>query len=360
MNLLKQASIPPIWQWTLWTVLAVVLGGMLGIAVNPAYAAIATTTDVTAVKLYRGSTIIAASDPNNARYVANFTPEACRLRKALEIEAEGPTRTSGTATYNCQVEERTTVAFAPDPTCDPPREPETQQVACPNDPTRSFTQTRAWTIAPHPTCEVAGAWLPATPSETDCPPPELAVPSGVTATTVSTSEIRVTWNVVPDALAYSLRRCIGSSCDPMAFTALRCVQGLAQSHVTLNPGITVRYQVQASRTADCTGELSQPSVPPVSATTLEDTTPPPPPPPPVACADRVCRLNWSHPGEVAAEGFRIVFGLDEGELTRVVQVGAVTTAQVTVPAAGTWYFAVIAFAGGNDSPLSNIQSQQVQ
>lgn len=86
-----------------------------------------------------------------------------------------------------------------------------------------------------------------------------------------------------------------------------------------------------------------------------------PAPPPIACANRVCRLSWTHAGTPAA-GFRMVYGQRADQLTGSVQVtpGTVTTGEVTVTAAGTWYFAVIAFGGGNDSPLSNIQSQEVQ
>ena len=357
MNPLKRLTLP---QWLLLGVVFAVL--LLAMTSFAHAAAQEPPVEVTAVKLFKGSTIIAASDPKHARYVADFTPEACRFLKNAEKERDAAARTSGQATYNCQVEERTIVTFIPHPTCAPPRAPETRQEACPNDPARTFTQTQTWTIAPHPTCESPTGWVPATPSATDCPPLVLAAPSGVTATAVSTSEIRVSWNVVPDALAYSLRRCIGASCDPMAFTALRCVQGLTQPHVTLGAGVTVRYQVQASRTADCTGDLSQPSLPVVSATTLTTTPPPPPPPPPpTACTGRVCTVSWAHDGPVA-DGFRVVYGTNANELVRVVQVtpGTVRTTQVTMPSAGIWHFGVKAYIGANESAVSNIRVHTIQ
>lgn len=334
---------------------------------NQAHAAGSITSSVTAVKLYRGASIVVSSDPNSATYRAEFTQDACRIEKNARAMAEAVAKVTGnpyTAQWKCQVEERDTWSYVATPTCPPPRAAETRQTTCPNDPARTFTQTQTWTIAPHPTCETPTGWTPATPSATDCPAPApqpLPAPSGVTATAVSTSEIRVAWNVVPDALAYSLRRCIGATCDPMAQPALRCVQGLTQPHVTLGAGVTVRYQVQSSRTADCT-DLGLPSTPIVAATTLTTTPPPPPPPPPpTACTGRVCTVSWSHDGPVA-DGFRVVYGNSENELVHVVQVvpGSVRTTQVTMPSGGVWYFGVRAYIGANESAVSNIRVHTVQ
>lgn len=70
-----------------------------------------------AVKLYRGTSIIAASDPAHATYIANFTPEACRALKELRWKAEAAAKTSGAkVTYKCQIEERSIITFhAPPP-----------------------------------------------------------------------------------------------------------------------------------------------------------------------------------------------------------------------------------------------------
>jgi hypothetical protein len=68
----------------------------------------------TAVKLYRGTTIIAASDPSHSTYRANFTPEACRALKEQRWKAEAATKTSGSkVTYKCQIEERSIITFHP-------------------------------------------------------------------------------------------------------------------------------------------------------------------------------------------------------------------------------------------------------
>jgi hypothetical protein len=371
MNHLRQMSIPPLAQWALWIALTMVVTGFLGLAVNPAFAALATDPipNNRTVRMQKGSSTLTrdprtiTADNPTGDPMPTLTPENCVGIRNSIIEHDALTRVSGANVYKCIIEYSAPVSFRANATCAPPRPIETRHTACPNDPERLFTQTQTWTIAPHPTCEVAAGWVPATPSAEDCPPPVLGVPSGVTATAVSSSEIRVSWGVVPDALAYSLRRCIGATCDPMSQPALRCVQGLAQPHVTLGAGITVRYQVQASRTADCLGELSAPSTPVVSATTLTGTTPPPPPPPPppTACAGRVCTVSWSHDGPVA-DGFRVVYGTNENELVRVIQVtpGTVRTTQVTMPAAGVWYFGVRAYIGANESAVSNIRVQTVQ
>lgn len=74
-----------------------------------------------AVKLYRGTSIIAASDPKHPTYRPNFTPEACRILKAERWQAEASTKTSGPkVTYNCQFEERSIITFVPPPVVFPP------------------------------------------------------------------------------------------------------------------------------------------------------------------------------------------------------------------------------------------------
>lgn len=366
-------KLPPLWQWALAIATVVVLSAMLGLLANPAFAALATDPipNNRTVKMMKGSSTltrdprtITAQNPTGDVWSPALTPENCVPTRDALIRFDALTRQSGSNVYKCVIEYSAPVTFKANATCAPPRAPETRQVACPNDPSRLFTQTQTWTVAPAPTCEIAGGWVPATPTAEQCPPPQLAAPTGVTATPVSTSEIRVKWNVVPGAVAYSVRRCIGSSCDPMGFTALRCTQLLEQPHVTLPAGITVRYQVQASRTADCSGELGPPSTPVVSATTFT-TTPtepgPEPPAPPSACTGRVCEVTWTHDGPTA-DGFRVVYGRRETELTGAVQVvpGSVRRTTVTMPETGVWYFGCLAFIGANTSPVSNIIVRTVQ
>lgn len=262
-----------------------------------------TAEQVTAVKLYRSTTIIASSDPKHARYVEGFTPAACRTLLEQRWKAEAATRTSGSVTYKCAIEERTHVKFQP-----------------------ALSQ--------------------------------LPMPTGVVAKAESTATIKVSWNPVADAVAYSIQRCLGEGCTN--FTQLSCIQALSRVHGALNPGTTVRYKVAGARDASCAqlGVLSGIE----QATTLTGTTPPPDPEqPPSACTGTVCQLNWTHDDPVA-EGFRVVYGRSATELTQVAQVtpGSARATELKMPTTGVWYFAVKAFAGGNESPVSNIVVRAVQ
>jgi hypothetical protein len=324
--------------------------------------AASTQTLSTGVSLWRGTSKLSDSmnrvvDPATGVLTA-LTPENCPGIRDRIIQKDALTRTTGTATYRCQVDLRAIVTFQANQTCSPPRAPVTRQTACPNDPTRTFTQTQTWTIAPYPTCEVAGAWLPATPPADACPPTQLPAPTGVSTTTISASEIKVQWNVVPDAVAYSLRRCIGGTCEPLDRTPLLCTQILEARHTTLSAGLTVSYRVIASRTADCSTQLGIPSaiVTGTTATTATVTDLVVP----RACASRVCDVSWTPEG--AADGFRIFYSRTDGIWANApVQVaGSVTRTNVTMPETGIWYFAVKAFIGGTESPLSNVVVRDVQ
>lgn len=349
------------------------LGVMLWLAVMSRAAEAAVVQDPipnnVSVRIMKGSSTL-TRDPRTITAdrplgdpMPTLTTDNCVGIRNDIIRFDGLTRTTGANVYKCVVEYSAPVTFKANPTCPSPPPDQTRPGTCPAGTQGSWTQTGTTTYSAAPACAPTVTWRPVMPPEGACtptPPPALPAPTGVTATPVSTSEIRVRWGIVPDAVAYSLRRCIGVSCDPLAVPALRCVQGLEQSHVSLNPGITVRYQVQAARTADCSGELSLPSDPPVSATTLA--TPVPPEQQPSSCVGRTCTLRWSYSGTPPAEGFRVVYGRSATTLPGSKQFtgGSLTAGEVTLTEGGTWFFAVIAFGGGNDSPLSNIITLTVQ
>jgi hypothetical protein len=295
-------------------------------------------------RAYRGSSFstLVCSNSSEAAMLACIAADAERRATSTRYQLRYPNRYVS-VTYTT-------------PTCPALPASETRAATCPSGTTGTFPQTRSYTAAAYPTCSIAGAWLPATPPEGTCPPTQLPAPTGVVATVVSTSEIRVRWNVVPDAVAYSLRRCIGATCDPMSVPRLTCTQQLEQAHVTLNPGVTVRYQVEASRAADCSGQLGLPSSPVVSATTLTVT----PTPVTRACTSRVCDVSWTPDGP--ADGFRVFYSRTDGTwaIAPVQVAGSVTRTNVTMPETGIWYFAVKAFIGGTESPLSNVIVRDVQ
>jgi hypothetical protein len=264
----------------------------------------------TAVKLYRGSSIIAASDPKSSVFVDEFTPAACEAMREARWQEEAATRTSGTATYRCQVEERATIAFHPAPvqTCgDKPADLQEPR-ACPAGTVGTWLQDRVYTLRPYPECWVLGDWTPSAPpagmcspvdsdgdgvpdSADQCPnvyaqtlngcpasPSLLPAPTNVRAEGISTSAIRVSWNAVTGAAAYSIERCIGATCT--GFSQLICVTTTSRTHTSLPVNLTARYRVRASRDAGCgtaTGNLGAYSAI-VSGTTLSAT------PTPVNCA----------------------------------------------------------------------------
>jgi hypothetical protein len=340
-----------------------------------------------AVKLYRGSTIIAASDPRSAVYVPNFTPAACEQLRESRWQAEALTRTSGEATYKCQVEQRAIIRFHPAPTCPPLPPPEGRVVDCPAGYTGAYTQTLSYSAAPYPTCAVPGEWMPTTPpascvpidsdndgvpdSRDECPtvqatspngcpatpPAQLAAPTNVRAEGISTSAIRVTWDAVTGAAAYSLERCIGATCT--GFTQLLCVTGTGGTHTSLPANLTARYRVRASRDAACgtaAGNLGAYSAI-VSGTTLSV---------PAGTAS----VGWTPPTQntdgtalTNLAGYRISYGTDPNALVHTLQIANPGVSSYTVGnlAPGTWHFAVRAYtSGGTESVNSNVTSKIIQ
>ena len=79
-----------------------------------------------------------------------------------------------------------------------------------------------------------------------------------------------------------------------------------------------------------------------------------------APAPRTAILNWQHTG--ATEGFRVVYGTSATALPSTIQIANPTarTYTVTLPAAGTYFFAVKAYNSGLESDLSNVVSKTVQ
>lgn len=171
----------------------------------------------TAVKLYRGVSIIAASDPNSKVHVPGFTAAACELLLEARWQKEAVTRTSGSATYKCQVEERAIVSFhrAPvtsPPTCGAKPADEQQQQTCPLGTTGTWLQDRVWTLQPYPTCWTQGQWTPSSPPADMCapvPPPtcpdvpadrRIDCPTGYTGTWTQRAQVgpaptcAITWS----------------------------------------------------------------------------------------------------------------------------------------------------------------------
>lgn len=379
--------------------------------------------------------------------------ESCRIALQAQRQLDAPAKTRGQTRYVCRTDEAVTVIYGTAPTCAPPRAPIAEVVVCPSGTTGAYTRTKSWSAAPHPQCEIEGEWVPAAPSAEQCPPidtdndgvpdeadecptvpstepdgcpasppdPELLpAPADVRAQGASTSTIRVEWDAVAGASAYSLERCIGATCT--TFSQLLCVTGLTGTHSSLPANLTARYRVRASRDAVCgtaAGNLGEYSAI-ASGTTLHA-----PAPTPVDCAvsawsawsagawsacstgqqsrtetrtrtvttqpanggtacpaltetrtvTQACSspavgtasLSWTPPttntnGSSLSNlaGYRISYGTSPDALPHTVQVANPSVTNYTIGnlAPGTWYFAVRAYtSGGNESAPSNVVSK---
>jgi hypothetical protein len=131
-----------------------------------------TTEHQTAVKLYRGSTIIAASDPNHREYQPDFTMPVCLGLKTKLGDAEKLARDDGKSTYKCQLEDRDIIAFHPAPTatCGTKPADEQRQQTCPAGTVGTWLQDSVYTLQPYPDCWVQGDWSPSSPPAGMCAP----------------------------------------------------------------------------------------------------------------------------------------------------------------------------------------------
>lgn len=354
--------------------------------------------------------------------------ESCDIALQAQRQIDA-TRTSGQIRYVCRTDDAVTVQYGPNPTCPALPAPQGRVVDCPAGFTGAYTQTLSYTRAPYPTCAIPGEWAPAEPPAGICvpvPPPEpedLPAPANVRAQGISTSAIRVTWDAVTGASAYSLERCIGATCT--TFSQLLCVTGTSGNHSSLPANLTARYRVRGSRDAACgtaAGNLGEYSTI-VSGTTLSA-----PAPTPVNCAvsawsawgagawstcsggqqsrtetrtrtvttqpanggtacpaltetrtaTQACSLPptgtallfWTPPttnndgGTLTnLAGYRISYGSTADALVHTVQVANPGVSNYTIRdlAPGTWYFAVRAYRSDDAaSDLSNIASKVVQ
>jgi chitodextrinase len=106
-------------------------------------------------------------------------------------------------------------------------------------------------------------------TQTDSAAP--SVPTGLTATAVSISQINVSWNASTDNVGvtgYQLQRCQGAGCTN--FTDLATPSGTSFNNTGLSPNTTYRYQVRARDAVPNWSSYSSPA----AATTQADSTAP--------------------------------------------------------------------------------------
>jgi hypothetical protein len=284
----------------------------------------------TAVKLYRGTSIIAASDPNHATYRPNFTFDACTALKAERWQAEAATKTSGSkVTYKCQVEERSIITFHPAPTCPALPAPEARVVDCPAGTTGAYTQTLSYTSSPYPTCAVPGEWTPAEPPASICVP----VPPPTEQWTFCSNEYQTC------SFSGTRRARFGLNTSWVERDVTASGGGVPCRIATFGsdpvPGATKRCELLAVTTE------------PTFTATLSWT-------PPTQNSDATTLTNLA--------GYRIHYGASPTELVSTVQITTPGASSYTISnlAAGTYYFAVRAYtSAGTESLNSNIVNKVV-
>lgn len=287
------------------------------------------------------------------------TPQAA-YDKCIEAGRAKATNQTASIVWSCEPVKwigRTTVST----TCGPAPPPQERTGTCPSGQVGGWPQTRAYVSAPYPTCWQEGStWNPSTPPAGACTTPtiELPAPSNLVASpaTNDPTRIRVEWLAVTGAVAYSVERCIGSTCT--GFSQIQCATTNAFLHGPLTPPVTVRYRVRASRAAGCpttTGNLGAYSA--VVSGTLS------------ASAAGTASLSWTPPTQntdgsslTNLAGYRISYGQTATTLAQTIQVAnpGQTSYTVTNLAPGNWYFAVRAYTSvGTESANSNVSGKVV-
>lgn len=292
-----------------------------------------------------------------SRIVANDAGEVLELC-VHALEELGP------GTYTCRTSVRVVVQEPPACPPLPPVDSRVQQ--CPEGTVGTWTQTReplrcesgAWII---------GDWLPATVPVGICaeippPPPELTAPTGLTATIAPNAtnparwNITLTWQAVPGATSYGVKRCTGPSCS--SFSTLDGVSEPNYVNRNLPSGFTYRYRVEARR-----GDESSAA----SAIVAMVTKAPQEPPPPTGVG--VANLSWNIPDKNSdgttlsnLAGFEIVYGTSPSALSKtiVIENAGLSAYVIDKLPSGTWYFGVKSFnSSGTRSALSNVTSKTI-
>ncbi len=185
-------------------------------------------------------------------------------------------------------------------------------------------------------------------ASTSTPP----APTGLTATTVSSNQINLSWNAASNATGGYL---IDSSLTGAAgsFTQIASTTSTTISLVGLNPSTTYYYEVFA---VNSLGDSPPSSV--VSATTL-GTSPGAPPAPTgltaTAASSSQIDLSWNAVSG-ATGGYLIDSSLTgvAGSFTQIASTTSTTISQIGLNPSTTYYYEVFAVNSAGDSPPSNI------
>lgn len=363
----------------------------------------------TAVKLYRGTAIVAASDPKSSAYVPDLTPARCEAMREEGWQAEASKRTSGTSTWKCQVEERAIVSFSPAPvqTCGArPGADEQRQQTCPAGTVGTWLQDRTWSLLDYPTCWALSDWSPAAPPPGMCAPvaptpgTTLYINAGGPAVsnyvadahfvggTVSSTCRRTYSGIFPtrryDPASFEYRIPVANGAYAVKLLTRECwndavglrsqrasIEGVSvpeyDTYTTANGGVisTERTVTVADGTLNIVvtavkGDAILNGIDIVPASGSGPTEPAP---------SGTAKLNWLAPtqnkdGSALTDlaGYRVAYGATPTELVHTVQIAnpGVTSYVLTELSPGTYYFGVRAYkTDGTESASSNIVSKVV-
>lgn len=341
------------------------------------------------------------TSPDVFRSTTKIGSNAPTLQACIDaIRADAAARAPGTYAYSCRpgVTSITATVTAPAPCPTKPAD-ETRTQACPSGTTGSWTQTRAYTSAPQPTCWVAGEWLPTTAPAGACvvPPPP---PTGSTVTieaetgavaggankqavggnasggsiaAIFTTGASISWTVndaTGGARSITFRYAnaggapslglyyAGTRVATVAFPATGSWDTFANSAaipVTLAAGANA---IMVRRDATDSGAVDFDTLTIAGGTV----SPPPPPPPP---ATGTATLTWDPATDPAVTGWRVYWGTASRTYAQPLGSGVLVTGSptyiVTALPAGTHYFAVTAVAAdGRESEYSNEATKTIQ
>lgn len=293
--------------------------------------AASTQVPSTGVSLWRGTSKLSDSnnrvvDPSTGT-LTGLTAENCEGIRDRIIQRDAVTRTTGTATYRCQIDLKAVVTFRANPTCPLLPPPDARTIDCPAGFTGAYTQSRSYTAAPYPACSTAGEWIPAEPPSGVCVP----VPSE--QWTFCSNEYqncsfsgtrRVRFGLDTRWVERDLTASGGGvACRIATFSSDPAV------------GATKRCELRAQVAATGTASLSWT--------------------PPTQNTDGTSLTNLA--------GYRISYGASAAELVQTIQIEntAVTTHTIEALAPGAYYFAVRAYtSSGTESVNSNVVSKVVQ
>ncbi len=165
----------------------------------------------------------------------------------------------------------------------------------------------------------------------------LPAPTGLKATTASTSQINLTWNAVSGATQYQVYRSVGAS---TAYSLVRTQSTTSFNNIGLTPGVKYNYRVKAlagsaSSAYSATASAYTKPLAPINVAAAR-------------ASDTKIHLTWSKPSECT--GYKVYVSVNGGGYTYLATVTEPTRQYDHAGlAAGTYQYRITAVAGTIES-----------